>query len=143
MTEVTNDERVQRYAETLCLSTGLGAEYAAHAVMAVADAEQAELRAEVERLKAAPFACDTHMCGSCKGCRAAKVRDLVTEKQCQIDAAERALAEERESLTLMAEQWESEADANDDGRHAAVARAVRFCATEVRAKITPRIEEAP
>ena len=41
-------------------------------------AVMAELKAE--RLAEAPFACDTHACGSCKGCRAAGYRDVLTEQ---------------------------------------------------------------
>lgn len=41
-----------------------------------------------QKLSEAKFACDTHMCGQCKGCRAAKVRDFVAEAQRAVAAIE-------------------------------------------------------
>ena len=55
-------------------------------------AETAE--AEVERLRQAPFMCDTHACGSCKGCRAAGVKDRLTEAETEIARLRQALAQE-------------------------------------------------
>ncbi|KJK12532.1 hypothetical protein UB45_07560 [Terrabacter sp. 28] len=51
-----SDERLQRYATAIELASGIAAERPqiqkeARAVMAVADAEQAELRAEIENLR--------------------------------------------------------------------------------------------
>lgn len=53
--------------------------------------ENAVLQAQNERLREAPFVCETHACGECRGCRAAGVRDLITQYGRTIDRV-RALA---------------------------------------------------
>lgn len=59
---------------------------------------------------AAPFRCQTHMCGACGGCKAAHVTDLLA-------AAEQRLADLRASIAALRENFTdraTEADRRDD-----------------------------
>jgi hypothetical protein len=124
---MTQDERVQRYAEAMRWDSlgwdSLGSDFdAVRAVMAVADAEQAELRAEVK----------------------ATYRDFaeVSAHSASLDhrlrAAERALAVERAKVArveALVDQWDGEVGAQEDYQHSTAVRAVECCIRDLLAAL--------
>ena len=118
---VTNEERAQRYAEAV------RREYAMHrdsrakiarAVMAVADAEQAELRAWLTDARAALRNMDR----------------LLTEVNADADHMEAAEAKVARVEALL-DQWDGEVGAVEDYQHSSAVRAVEACIRDLGAAL--------
>lgn len=119
-------EREQRYADSMIQFYGDGVVASpeehrhrfARAVMKVADAEQAELRAEVERLKRERdnIGCSRFTCADDLG-RANRAHDAQKERA---EAAERALADERAKVARvesLAAEYEERSSDTENAEH--------------------------
>jgi hypothetical protein len=106
---ISNEERVQRYAKEIALACGYADplrqhQISARAVMAVADAEHAELRAEIRRLTEERDTANEHVAyhlrdyslnGEATGDLAVDMALYAGRMRIRAEAAERALADER------------------------------------------------
>lgn len=150
-----DEERAERYAGAIALATnvpfpGKRQRRVARAVMVVADAEQAELRAEVERLRS--HASEAYEVGCDQGHEDAHAdgaeEDRVCRERKRAEAAEAALAEERAKALALADEWDQASDreremADRFGGYHAGARSARMKASdELRAALAGPAPEA-